>query len=37
MDGIGNGGELVNYAIAEHIENLSTPSSESVLVPKSLH
>lgn len=34
MDGIGNGGELVNYAIAEHIENAGVHSGDaSLLLP----
>jgi len=34
MDAIGNGGELVNYAIAEHIENAGVHSGDaSLLLP----
>jgi len=34
MDGIGNAGELVNYAIAEHIENAGVHSGDaSLLLP----
>lgn len=32
MDGIGNGGELVNYAIAEHIENAGVHSGDATLL-----